>query len=61
MPLLMLRKTPHVATGLVADANIVKQYRRLGEASPFASAGMTGLDALGAQAILEAQLCKLPI
>ena len=39
--------------------SIVKQYSRLGMASPFSFSGMTGLDSLGFQANLEGQLCKI--
>ena len=38
---------------------IVKQYSRLGMASPFSSSGITGLNSLGFQANMKGQLCRV--
>ena len=38
---------------------IVRQYSRLGMASPFSSSGIIGLDSLGFQAKMKGQLCKV--
>ena len=38
---------------------IIKQYRRLGMASPFSSSGITCLNSLGFRANMKGQLCKV--
>ena len=42
-------------------AGIVKQYSRLGMASPLSSSGITGLNSLGSLANMEGQLKKFGV